>query len=111
MGDGQHRSSGIGAGAQIGPHLVGGAEIEGRTGLVHDEQIGIGQQCRGQRGPLDLPAGLLIRTQIERLGRIERRRAEFRGLSADDQDKDAEPFNCMLELIKQYDGLRIYKLS
>lgn len=38
-------------------------------------------------------------------------RIHYDRLSADDQDKDAEPFNCMLKLIKQYDGLRIYKLN
>ena len=35
----------------------------------------------------------------------------FKTLSDDDKGKDAEPFNRMLELIKQYDGLRIYQLN
>ena len=35
----------------------------------------------------------------------------FKTLSDDDKGKDAEPFNRMLELIKQFDGLRIYQLN
>ena len=38
-------------------------------------------------------------------------REHFETLSDDDKGKDAEPFNRMLELIKQFDGLRIYQLN
>jgi len=37
--------------------------------------------------------------------------AHYLGLSEADQDKDWKPFACMLELIRQYDGLRIYRLE
>lgn len=35
----------------------------------------------------------------------------FNTLSDDDKGKDVEPFNRMLELIKEFDGLRIYQLN
>ena len=35
----------------------------------------------------------------------------FKMLSDDDKGKDTEPFNRMLELIRQFDGLRIYQLN
>ena len=35
----------------------------------------------------------------------------YNNLSRDDQNKDYEPFNSMLKLIKKFDGLRIYSLK
>ena len=35
----------------------------------------------------------------------------YNNLSGDDQNKDYEPFNSMLKLIKKFDGLRIYSLK
>ena len=32
-------------------------------------------------------------------------------LSDEDQGKDWKPFNCMLKLIRKFDGLRIYRLN
>lgn len=37
--------------------------------------------------------------------------AHYQQLSEEDQGKDWEPFNTMLELIKLFDGLRLYKLD
>lgn len=34
----------------------------------------------------------------------------YKKLSEEEQDKDTEPMNAMLQLIKYYDGLRIYRL-
>ena len=34
----------------------------------------------------------------------------YRGLDEADQDKDWKPFNRMLNLLKKYDGTRIYSL-
>ena len=36
--------------------------------------------------------------------------AHYEGLPLEEREKDYEPFNSMLKLIKKYDGLRIYKL-
>ena len=36
--------------------------------------------------------------------------AHYKALPAAEQDKDREPFNSMLKLIKKFDGLRIYRL-
>ena len=36
--------------------------------------------------------------------------AHYLSLSEEDQDKDWKPFTCMLQLLKQFDGLRIYQL-
>lgn len=35
---------------------------------------------------------------------------DYRDLSKEEQDKDTEPMNCMLRLIEEYDGLRIYRV-
>lgn len=35
----------------------------------------------------------------------------YEELSKDEQDKDTEPMNCMLRLIDEYDGLRIYRVN
>lgn len=35
----------------------------------------------------------------------------FEELSKAEQDKDTEPMNCMLRLIREYDGLRIYRID
>lgn len=35
---------------------------------------------------------------------------DFNDLNQAEQDKDTEPMNCMLKLIEQFDGLRIYRL-
>ena len=37
--------------------------------------------------------------------------AHYYTLSIEDREKDYEPFNSMLKLIKKYDGLRIYYLD
>ena len=37
-------------------------------------------------------------------------RAHFKRLPEADKDKDYKPFNRLLELLKQFDGLRIYRL-
>ena len=37
-------------------------------------------------------------------------RAHYFSLPESDQDKDWKPFNRLLELLKKFDGLRIYKL-
>jgi hypothetical protein len=37
-------------------------------------------------------------------------RAHYFALSERDQDKDWRPLNTMLENLKKYDGLRIYRL-
>ena len=37
-------------------------------------------------------------------------RAHYFSLSEKDQDKDWKPFNRMLQLLKKFDGLRIYQL-
>lgn len=39
----------------------------------------------------------------------ETAREHYHQLNADEQDKDVKPMNSMLELIKKYDGLRIYR--
>ena len=41
----------------------------------------------------------------------ERVRDHYLSLSEEDQDKDWKPFNAMLQLLKRFDGLRIYKLD
>ena len=38
-------------------------------------------------------------------------REHYNGLSEEDQGKDWKPFNSMLQLLKKFDGLRIYKLN
>ena len=38
-------------------------------------------------------------------------RRHYLGLSPEDQDKDWKPFNKMLELLKKFDGLRIYRMD
>ena len=35
---------------------------------------------------------------------------DYYGLHTEEQAKDTEPMNCMLRLIEQYDGLRIYRM-
>ena len=40
----------------------------------------------------------------------ERIRQHYYSLPEEDQDKDWKPFNSMLELLKKFDGLRIYRL-
>ena len=40
----------------------------------------------------------------------EQIRSHFFSLREEDQDKDWEPFNSMLKLLKKFDGLRIYRL-
>ena len=35
----------------------------------------------------------------------------YRGLDEADQDKDWKPFNRMLQLLRKYDGTRIYSLE
>ena len=35
---------------------------------------------------------------------------DYKDLSKEEQDKDTEPMNCMLRLIEEYDGLRIYRV-
>ena len=35
---------------------------------------------------------------------------DYNELSKEEQDKDTEPMNCMLRLIEEYDGLRIYRV-
>lgn len=35
---------------------------------------------------------------------------DYLDLSKEEQDKDTEPMNCMLRLIEEYDGLRIYRV-
>ena len=37
-------------------------------------------------------------------------RAHYRSLAGAEQQKDFEPFNSMLKLIRSFDGLRIYRL-
>ncbi len=36
---------------------------------------------------------------------------DYNELDAAEQDKDTAPMNCMLQLIEQYDGLRIYRIG
>lgn len=36
---------------------------------------------------------------------------DYEELDKEEQDKDTEPMNCMLHLIGQYDGLRIYRIK
>ena len=38
-------------------------------------------------------------------------RNHYRSLSEEDQGKDWKPFNSMLQILKKYDGLRIYSLD
>ena len=38
-------------------------------------------------------------------------RAHYEGLPPREQGKDSLPFNSMLKLLKQYDGVRLYKLK
>ena len=38
-------------------------------------------------------------------------RAHYESLPISEREKDYEPFNSMLKLIKKFDGLRIYKLD
>ena len=37
--------------------------------------------------------------------------AHYAALPLEEREKDYEPFNSMLKLIKKFDGLRIYKLD
>lgn len=37
--------------------------------------------------------------------------AHYEALPLEEREKDYEPFNSMLKLIKKYDGLRIYQLD
>ena len=41
----------------------------------------------------------------------EELKAHFRTLPDSEQGKDVEPFNRMLQLIRKFDGLRIYHLN
>ena len=38
-------------------------------------------------------------------------KTHYNELSEDEQDKDTAPMNYMLKLIKEFEGLRIYKLK
>ena len=37
--------------------------------------------------------------------------ADYAALPLEEREKDYEPFNSMLKLVKRFDGLRIYKLD
>jgi hypothetical protein len=37
--------------------------------------------------------------------------ANYERLDKAEQDKDTDPMECMLALLKMYDGLRIYRLN
>ena len=40
----------------------------------------------------------------------ERAAAHYAALSKEEQEKDTAPMNCMLGLLRQFEGLRIYRL-
>ncbi|MBQ8983525.1 MAG: hypothetical protein IJ079_08035 [Lachnospiraceae bacterium] len=43
--------------------------------------------------------------------REESAKANYDNLQEKDQGKDIEPLECMLDLLRLYDGLRIYRLK
>lgn len=42
---------------------------------------------------------------------VEQAEVNYRRLDKEEQDKDKDPMECMLALLRMYDGLRIYRLE
>ena len=72
VGDHDDRLAGLlHAGAQQAEHLRAGARVEVAGGLVGEDDVGPGQQGAGDRDPLLLAAGQLVRAVAEPLAQAE----------------------------------------
>lgn len=54
---------------------------------------------------------LPYRLKTEKKVTLEEAERNYKRLSEAEQNKDTAPMECMLELLKMYDGVRIYRLK